>query len=282
MVPYADLILPDTTYLERWDCISLLDRPISERRRAGRCHPPAGGRARPRRAPLPGRADRPRRAARPARLRQRRRRAAISRRLSRLHRQPRARCPASARWPAGAARTAASYGARRAQPATSSSATSPTAASTAPPARGSATSSTPTAPIWTGRVDKGFRRRSRRRSIFQLYSSRCRSSASPPRGHGAVQPPDAASRSASRPTSIRCRSGIRRSRRRWSTTRVSPACHHPAADGHVSFLGLAERLAAADPRRATGSTCRDARRGARHRRRRLGVDHSRIGRVKAR
>ncbi len=30
MVSYADLILPDTTYLERWDCISLLDRPISE------------------------------------------------------------------------------------------------------------------------------------------------------------------------------------------------------------------------------------------------------------
>ncbi|MDF1750204.1 MAG: molybdopterin-dependent oxidoreductase, partial [Alphaproteobacteria bacterium] len=27
-VPYADLVLPDTTYLERWDCISLLDRPI--------------------------------------------------------------------------------------------------------------------------------------------------------------------------------------------------------------------------------------------------------------
>jgi anaerobic selenocysteine-containing dehydrogenase len=30
MVSYADLILPDTTYLERFDCISLLDRPISE------------------------------------------------------------------------------------------------------------------------------------------------------------------------------------------------------------------------------------------------------------
>jgi anaerobic selenocysteine-containing dehydrogenase len=29
MVSYADLILPDTTYLERWDCMSLLDRPIS-------------------------------------------------------------------------------------------------------------------------------------------------------------------------------------------------------------------------------------------------------------
>ncbi len=28
MVAYADLILPDTTYLERWDCLSMLDRPI--------------------------------------------------------------------------------------------------------------------------------------------------------------------------------------------------------------------------------------------------------------
>ena len=27
-VAFADLVLPDTTYLERWDCISLLDRPI--------------------------------------------------------------------------------------------------------------------------------------------------------------------------------------------------------------------------------------------------------------
>ncbi|MBX3573097.1 MAG: molybdopterin oxidoreductase family protein [Mesorhizobium sp.] len=30
MVAYADLVLPDTTYIERHDCISLLDRPISE------------------------------------------------------------------------------------------------------------------------------------------------------------------------------------------------------------------------------------------------------------
>ncbi len=29
-VAFADLVLPDTTYLERWDCISLLDRPICE------------------------------------------------------------------------------------------------------------------------------------------------------------------------------------------------------------------------------------------------------------
>ncbi len=30
MVAYADLVLPDTTYLERWDAISILDRPISD------------------------------------------------------------------------------------------------------------------------------------------------------------------------------------------------------------------------------------------------------------
>ncbi|MDN5923558.1 MAG: molybdopterin-dependent oxidoreductase, partial [Xanthomonadales bacterium] len=29
-VNYADLILPDTTYLERYDCISMLDRPIAD------------------------------------------------------------------------------------------------------------------------------------------------------------------------------------------------------------------------------------------------------------
>ena len=29
-VQFADLVLPDTTYLERYDCISMLDRPISE------------------------------------------------------------------------------------------------------------------------------------------------------------------------------------------------------------------------------------------------------------
>ncbi|MBX2825634.1 MAG: molybdopterin oxidoreductase family protein [Gammaproteobacteria bacterium] len=30
MVNYSDLVLPDTTYLERWDTISMLDRPVSE------------------------------------------------------------------------------------------------------------------------------------------------------------------------------------------------------------------------------------------------------------
>jgi anaerobic selenocysteine-containing dehydrogenase len=30
MTAFADLILPDTTYLERHDVMSMLDRPISE------------------------------------------------------------------------------------------------------------------------------------------------------------------------------------------------------------------------------------------------------------
>ena len=34
-IAYADLILPDTTYLERWDCVSLLDRPIGDADGAG-------------------------------------------------------------------------------------------------------------------------------------------------------------------------------------------------------------------------------------------------------
>ena len=49
-VAYADLVLPDTTYLERHDCISLLDRPISRAGRRRRRDPLAGDRARPRRA----------------------------------------------------------------------------------------------------------------------------------------------------------------------------------------------------------------------------------------
>ncbi len=61
MVAYADLVLPDTTYLERWDCISLLDRPIGSADGAGGRDPPAGARARPRRAAVPGRAARSRR-----------------------------------------------------------------------------------------------------------------------------------------------------------------------------------------------------------------------------
>ena len=76
MVAYADLVLPDTTYLERFDAISLLDRPISDAdarqptRSAIRCSirtRSSRTTAAARRARLPVGAARPRRAARPAR-----------------------------------------------------------------------------------------------------------------------------------------------------------------------------------------------------------------------
>ena len=53
---------------------------------------------------------------------------------------------------------------------------------------------------------------------------------------------------------------------------LSAARHHAAADGDVSLLGLAERLAAPDPRRQPALHEPGARRRARHQRRRLGVD----------
>ena len=90
MVAYADLVLPDTTYLERWDCISLLDRPI------GGVDGPGNSIRQPILAP--DRDVRPFQdvlieigaAPWPAGLYDRRGRGALSRRLSRLHRQSRA------------------------------------------------------------------------------------------------------------------------------------------------------------------------------------------------
>ena len=71
MVAYADLILPDTTYLERHDCISLLDRPISEPDAVQDAIRWPVVRAGPRRARLPDGAARSWRAAEAARLRRR-------------------------------------------------------------------------------------------------------------------------------------------------------------------------------------------------------------------
>ena len=64
---------------------------------------------------------------------------------------------------------------------------------------------------------------------------------------------------------------------RGRARRLPAARHHPAADGDVPFLGLAERLAAPDPRRATGCYIHRAHGArARHRGRRLGLGRSAI------
>ena len=143
--------------------------------------------------------------------------------------------------------------------------------------RSSATTSTPTRPISTGRMDMGFIGARRRRSIFQLY---LRAAAEIP------------------PRRARARRG--RSRREQHRARIEtyfdplpfwyPPFEGDAVDerefplhaitqrpmAHVSLVGLAERLAAPDPRRDNRLYMQPrARREARHRRRRLGLDHER-------
>ncbi len=87
MVAYADLILPDTTYLERHDCISLMDRPICDADGAGDAIRQPVRKAGPGCAAIPGCADRSWRAARVAGADQGRWLREVSRLLPRLHGQ---------------------------------------------------------------------------------------------------------------------------------------------------------------------------------------------------
>jgi hypothetical protein len=241
---YADLILPDTTYLERWDCISLLDRPISEAdgpaiRSASRWSSPTATCA------LPGPCCSTRRAAGPARLDVNRRLAALSGRLSRLHRQPRAQ--PRHRPARRLARRGKAHGKGAPNP-DSCSATSRTAASGATSCPSTcATTSMPTAAISTGRqawASSASRAGHRSSSI----PSRCRSSAWPPGPWRASSRPSTLREAHRAPTSTRCPSGIRRFEGEMVDGSVPAARRHAAADGDVPLLGLAERLAAADPR----------------------------------
>ena len=107
MVAFADLVLPDTTYLERHDAMSMLDRPISEF--DGPCDSvrvpvvAPTGECRPFQDVLVELGDAPEAAGV-----HHRRAAAQVQGLRRLRRPLRARSPASASSWAGAARTAAS------------------------------------------------------------------------------------------------------------------------------------------------------------------------------
>ena len=230
--PYADLVLPDTTYLERWDCISLLDRPIGA---------PTGRRdairqpvveARPRRAALPGRADRSRRPARPAGLRRTRTARPNIRRLSRLHRQSRAHARhRPARRLARRGRHAHSGGARPIP--TSSSATSsngcfwhheltPDAAYFKHANR---------AYLEFGGED-GLPADAPSRSSSSSIASRCRSFRLAAHGHGAVSR-RRAHRARIERISIRCRSGTCPSRRRRSSAAPSRCTPSPSGRWHM-------------------------------------------------
>ena len=103
----------------------------------------------------------------------------------------------------------------------------------------------------------------------------------PPRGAGqghVAQAAGASAGSASRPTSIRCRSTTSRSRRSNRDLAQVPAQRgHAAADGDVPLVGLAERVAAPDPRAQppVRQSAGRARRG--HRGRRLDVGRVAVG-----
>ena len=184
--------------------------------------------------------------------------------------------PASARSPAGAARTAATVGTRRAQSATSSSATSSNGCfwHHDAPARRSATTSMANRAYLDFAVQHGLPRRRPSRSSSSSIPSRCSASAWRRAATARSQPPESERAAHREPISTRCRSGTRRSKRQRSDDgQLSAARAHPAADAHVPFLGLAERLAAADHQPATGCSCTAATAATLgHRRRRLGLD----------
>ena len=185
MVAYADLVLPDTTYLERFDAISLLDRPISDADGAADAirHPvlqPNEHSAGPRRARLPVGAARPGRAPAAAGAGAGRWLAEVSR-LRRLHRQPRAR---AGRRPAGrlARRRRLAAGQGRAESASSCSATSTNGGfwrAEMPRVRALLQDGQSRLP-GVGAAH-GLRRRAPTRSCCSCIRKRCRNSASPRR-----------------------------------------------------------------------------------------------------
>ena len=83
--------------------------------------------------------------------------------------------------------------------------------------------------------------------VLQLYSEPLRKFQLAAEGHGARQPPEHLRARVETKASIRCRAGIRRSSAQADSDGYRAARDHPAPDAHVSFLGLAERLAAPDP-----------------------------------
>ena len=246
-VAYADLVLPDTTYLERWDCISLLDRPI------GSAHGPGDAIRQP--VVAPDRDVRPFQevlidlgvrleAARPSPIR------TASRAILEATRTTWSiisASPASDRWPAGVALRATNRVGVRPM-STNSMPTSPTGASGTSSYRPrKATSSPSTAPISLVRANSGCSTPQRRSHCISMPRT-CSASGWLPRGtDGPAAGAAIASASVSTSTVAVLVSAVRAGSVRRS--RLSRCMRSPAADADVPQLGLAERLAATDPAR---------------------------------
>ena len=100
-------------------------------------------------------------------------------------------------------------------------------------------------------VDKGFRLTHHAGDLPALQRADAEDAAG---GAGARAPCSRRSSiaSASTPISIRCPSGIRRSRTAPPDAQLPAARHHAAADGDVPLVGLAERVAAGRSTAPTG------------------------------
>ena len=219
MVAFADLVLPDTTYLERHDCISLLDRPISEPTApADAIRQPVVEPDRDVRA-VPVGADRPRRAARPPRLGRRRRHGRdtgdYADYIVNHERTPGIGPLAGWRGEDGVDQ------AGRAQSATSWSATSTTAAS--------GTTISPRTQRYYKHGNRAYLDWARRNGLHrQAAADRLpallRAAAEVPARRAGPWPrasrPSSTAHAHRSAISIRCRSGTRRSRRRASTRRT--------------------------------------------------------------
>ena len=271
MVAYADLILPDTTYLERYDCISLLDRPISD----------ADGPADAIRHPVV-KPDRNVRGFQDV----------LIDLGARLKLPGFTKDDGTARYPGGypdyivnherspgigplagwRGEDGKSFGVGKVNPKQLErihrQRLVPHPSSGARPALDEARQQ------GLSRVRQG-RRASSARPIRSSSSSireplqKFRLAA---RGHGAIQPPatpQAAHRAVLRSAAVLVSAVRRHDDRR---PRVPDARDHAAADAHVPLVGLAERVAAPDHQRQPALHEPHARRRTRHRRRRLGLD----------
>ena len=236
--------------------------------RTGRCDPPAGAAAGSRRPPVPGRADRARGAAETARLRHRDRCGHLPR-LRRLHRQPPARTGGR---PAGRVprRRRHRLRRRRAQPG-------PVAAlhrkrrvlGASSSARGALLQARQRRLPGGGegarpdRLDRADRAAALQRAVAEI----------PPRRRGARPRAAAGQPPRADPPCLRSAADLVSAARTDVRVagRLSAVRDHPAADGDVSFLAFAERLAAPDPRGEPALHEPRHRGRARHRRRRLGV-----------
>ena len=244
-VPYADLILPDTTYLERWDCISVLDRPIGSAHGAGDAI----------RQPVitPDRDVRPfqdvlielgARLGLPAFTKEDGSREVQG--LPGLHRQPPAR---AGRRPAGRLprRGWHEEGRRRAEPGPAAALHRQWLLLARPPAAGAALVQARQPGLSRQCQGHGLHPQGRADRHAALVGA---AAEIPPRRRGPWRAAAAGSPARAHPHLLRPAAHLVRAAgtagRRPRALR--PLRRHPAADGDVPFLGLDECLAAADPR----------------------------------